>query len=122
MEMKHWAAYSAYSKGILMLKAVTTEHFSQDRLNNDEWLAVHASCQVDACPWSFCSLLLQMHPEEAMKEDDDGNLPIHVIASASKKLSDENTIQCCFCGPAKKIYYAPCEDNHFSGLCSNCHC
>ena len=121
-EMKHWAAYSAYSKGILMLKAITTGHFSQYRHNNDEWLAVHASCQVEVCPWSFCNLLLQMHPAEAMKEDDDGNLPIHVIASASKKLSDESTIQCSFCGSVKNLYYAPCVDNTFLGLCSNCHC
>jgi len=122
MEMKRWATQSVHSKCILMLKAVTTDNFSQYRLDNDEWLAVHASCQVDTCPWSFCNLLLQMHPEQAMKQDDDGNLPIHIIVSVQKKLSDENTINCYFCGPVEKLYYAPCEENTFLGLCENCHC
>ena len=120
-EMKLFPAHHLYSKGILMLKAVTMEHFSQSNHDSNNWFVLHAACKVDACPWSFCKLLLQAHADEAMKADVNGNLPIHIILSASKDLSDEHTIKCYYCGTVEKVHYAPFEDDQFSGLCSDCH-
>ena len=121
MEMKQFAAYHMYSKGVQLLKAATMEHFSQSNHDDSNWSALHAVCEVDVCPWSFCNLLMQVHTEEAMKADVNGNLPIHIILSASKDLSDEHTIKCSYCGTEEKVYYAPNEDDQFSGLCCECH-
>ena len=47
---------------------------------------------------------MQLHPEQVLLRDVDGNLPIHTII-ASKDLSDEESFMCydCFTTKSKLI-------------------
>merc|ERR1711982_108066 len=100
---------SVYSKASILLKSVTVGDVSSSSADNN-WMVLHAACKIDVCPWSFCKFLLQLHPEQSMKKDKDGNLPIHIIASASNKVSDLNTIRCFACGHVEKNYFVQYKD------------
>ena len=111
--IKQLGIHHKYSKGILLLKAFTMNNFGQSCLDNGDWLVLHVCCEVDACPWSFCNLVLQNYAEEAMKADDYGNLPIHIVLSAPRKLSDEHVINCYKAENRDNILFGDCQ--HFLG-------
>ena len=50
VKMKQFPVQNMYSKGIPLLKAVTMEHFSQSNRDSNNWFALYAACEVDACP------------------------------------------------------------------------
>ena len=121
-----WSARNVYLKSSLLLKATSMQNFNKKTAMDDSWLILHSAFKVDECPWSFCSFFLRLHPEQIMMTDSDGNLPIHIIAAASKDVSDEYCLTCENCGPVKEIYYleskssdAAFDSNRFCLECYN---
>jgi len=100
-----WSARDVYLKSSLLLKATSMQNFNKQTAMDDSWLILHSAFKEDECPWSFCSFFLRLHPEQAMITDSDGNLPIHIVAAASKDMSDEYSLTCENCGPVEEIYY-----------------
>ena len=63
---------------------------------NDVTCLLHAALREESCHWAYCKLLILLHPEEILKKDSNGDLPIHIVA-ASKEISDEHTFVCMHC-------------------------
>merc|ERR1712232_1514354 len=46
---------------------------------------LHSAIKSQQCPWSFCELFLQLHPDEFISRNSEGMLPIELIAKSSKR-------------------------------------
>jgi len=46
------------------------------------WRAVHAACNGGTCPFDVLAFSLQILPNEIRVRNEDGNLPLHIAASA----------------------------------------
>ena len=115
-----WSAREVYSKSRLLLQAAFMTNFNSHTVN-DSWLLLHSSLKLDDCPWSFCNFYLQLHPEQAMITDSNGDLPIHIITAASNKSSDIRSINCDRCGSIEDIHYFETENTVSRAVCSTCH-
>lgn len=61
-----------------------------------------------------------LHPEQILRRDLDGNLPIH-IAAASKDASDEETFLCVDCFSKKsKLVNVDCSNGYTKYCCETC--
>ena len=89
----NWAIFDIYQKGCLFLKSANL-HYKGQALDDDHLL--HFALREESCHFAFCKLLMIMHPDQVMKRDADGNLPIHVI-TASKEKSDVESFLCFDC-------------------------
>ena len=50
--------------------------------NKRKWRAVHAACNGGTCPFDVLAFSLQILPGETKVFNEDGNLPLHIAASA----------------------------------------
>ena len=50
--------------------------------NKRRWRAVHAACNGGTCPFDVLAFSLQILPAEIKVVNEDGNLPLHIAASA----------------------------------------
>ena len=89
----NWAIFDIYQKGCLFLKTANL-HYRGQALDDDHLL--HFALREESCHFAFCKLLMIMHPDQLMKRDADGNLPIHII-TASKEKSDVESFLCFDC-------------------------
>jgi len=82
-----------YEKAMLLLE---TEVVGNNFADDFSFLVVHATLRVSSCPWAFFNLALKLYPEQTLKEDKVGELPLHLAAAASS-LSDCEFYKCTNC-------------------------
>jgi len=88
-----WKVKDIYEKTCLFLRAANICKMGK---SYDESCLLHSALREESCHWAYCKLLLMLHPEQLLKKDANGNLPIH-IATASKEMSDVDTFLCMDC-------------------------
>jgi len=88
-----WKVKDIYEKTCLFLKAANIYRMVQPY---DESYLLHCALREESCHWAYCKLLTMLHPEEVLKKDSNGDLPIHII-TASREVSDEETFLCMDC-------------------------
>jgi len=96
-----WKIRDICEKAHLFLKAASL--YRSGKALDDNYL-LHCALKEECCHCAFCSLFMKLHPEQVFRRDLDGKLPIHII-TASRNLSDENTLLCfdCFTNKTKLI-------------------
>ena len=94
-----WKVRDIYGKACSFLKAANLYR----KVNTyNEHLLVHSALREESCHWAFCKLFMNLHPEQVLRRDFEGNLPIHIIA-ASKESSDKETLLCVDCFMSKSM-------------------
>ena len=88
-----WKVQDIYRKACLFLKAASL-HGKGESLHYGNLL--HCALREEYCPLAFSTLLIKLHPEQALKRDIDGNLPIHIITGL-RDMSDEDCFLCFDC-------------------------
>ena len=88
-----WKVGDIYGKACIFLKAANL--YRKGNTYNEQ-LLVHSALCEESCHWAFCKLFMNLHPEQVLQRDSEGNLPIHIIA-ASKESTDEETLLCVDC-------------------------
>jgi len=91
-----WKIQDIYAKTCIFLKAAYLYRNKQIASCNLSNYLLHSALREESCHWSFCNLIMRLHPEQILVKDNNGNLPIHIIA-ASNKSSDEDTFLCTDC-------------------------
>ena len=83
-----WTLEDICKKTLLFLNAAS-------ELSENIWndLPVHSSCRFESCTWSFASLLLQLHPVQALIKDKYGNL-LMCIVLLLEEVIDEGVLEC----------------------------
>lgn len=71
-------------------------HWSLQGVRDRNWRMVHGSLRVRSCPWVFSKFALGAFPEQAFEHDMEGNLPLHIAASADS-LIDGEFYECHHC-------------------------
>ena len=89
----NWTVHDIYHKACLFLKAANL--IEKGKPLEDSNL-LHCAIREESCPSVFSKLLLKLHPEQALKRDTDGNLPIHII-TGTRDTSDEDCFLCFDC-------------------------
>ena len=88
-----WKVKDIYHKACLFLKAV---HVYRRGESLDDSNLLHCALREESCPSVFSKLLIKLHPEQVLKRDASGNLPIHII-TGSRDTSDEDCFLCFDC-------------------------
>ena len=91
-----WKIKDIYDKTRLFLNAINL----YKKIDAKSTTLFHTSLREESCHFSFCKLLMKLHPDQVLIKDINGNLPIHIIA-ASKEVSDEETFLCVDCFTTK---------------------
>ena len=113
----NWTFRDVYQKACLFLSAA---NFRQNAIACANACLVHAAMREESCHLAFCELLMKLHPEQVLGRDADGNLPIHIIASA-KDLSDEKSFLCIDCSSNKsKLVHMEYLDGGTNYCCVDC--
>ena len=68
-------------EGVSLLCTLCSDDNDLDRR---PFLPLHTAIRDPECPWILVHLILIKWPEEGMKQDKDGNFPIHLIAGTTK--------------------------------------
>ena len=89
-----WTIGDVCKKTTLFLKAANL--YKNKACDN----LLHCALGEESCYYAYCNYILNLYPEQALKKDSHGNLPIHIICS-SKELSDEETFLCLDCYSTK---------------------
>ena len=79
VDQGNWKIRDIYEKSCLLLKAA---NFRNIFTSFDDTCLLHSVIREESCYWAFCKLILDLHPEQILKRDGDGNLPIHIITAA----------------------------------------
>ena len=112
-----WKAREIYQKGCLLLKAA---HACKNGESLSESNLLHCAFMEKSCHWAFCRLLMELHPEQVLARDSDGNLPIHTIAAAKEK-SDRDTFFCIdCCNDDSKLVSIQFLNGYFKYCCEEC--
>jgi len=113
----NWKIHDIYDKTCLFLKAASI--YRNGKTFDDAYL-LHWALREKSCHMAYCKFLLRMHPDQILKKDLDGNLPIHIIA-ASKESSDEKTFICLDCfTKGEKLSYVEFFDGESKYCCDSC--
>lgn len=72
---------SFWGRACTMINASYYKSIVEPFPNKRVWRIVHASVAMVGCPIDVALLAIQIHPEQLYEQDEDGNFPLHLIAS-----------------------------------------
>ena len=112
----NWRVRDICHKACLLLKAAIRHRRSAHHSCNLLYCALREEC----CPPAFSKLLIKLHPDQVLKVDNEGNLPIHAIM-ACRDLSDENSFLCFDCFNQKsKLVNVDYQNGDSKYCCEDC--
>ena len=77
---------------------------------------LHSVLKMESCPWVFYDFLMRIHPDEIHDKDDNGNLPITLMAQESNKSIYSKIFKCWQCKNSSSVFYAM----HGTYFCTTC--